>query len=98
MVRRNWSSESWRSEAALFCVAEEFEVGVVSLLRDVALLESLFDGAAGFVGVEAILERALGDQGAHLDEEVGNLARLGAEEAEVADAGGVDGCASRCTI
>lgn len=69
---------------------EHAEVAGVAALTDVAGLDGGADGAAGFVGVGAVGEAAIGGAGEDFGEEVGDFLAFHVHGAEAADAGGVD--------
>ena len=69
-------------------------VRLISLLVQLSLFDSGFDGAAGFVGVGAGVEFAVLGKGGKFFEVVWEFVEAEFPEGEFAYAGGVDGCAA----
>ena len=68
---KNWLF-LFRVEGLLFI---ELAIALVSSGVDLAPIECVLDGAGGFVGVRAIGEPAMGDEGTELDEMAVELTR-----------------------
>ena len=68
----------------------ELQIALVPADVDLAPVDGVLDGAGGFVGVRAVGEPAVGDEGAELDEVALELAGDDAPELELAEAGRID--------